>query len=42
MPIADVITSEKRNRFFGYTYLSASSAYIVVPLGADAIQRYGA
>jgi MFS family permease len=30
--IADVITPEKRNRFFGYIYLSASSAYIVGPL----------
>jgi hypothetical protein len=27
--IADVITSEERNRFFGYIRLSASSAYIV-------------
>jgi MFS family permease len=30
--IADVITPENRNRFFGYIYLSASSAYIVGPL----------
>jgi MFS family permease len=30
--IADVITPEERNRFFGYIYLSASSAYIVGPL----------
>ena len=30
--IADVITPEQRNRFFGYIYLSASSAYIVGPL----------
>jgi DHA1 family tetracycline resistance protein-like MFS transporter len=30
--IADVITPEERNRFFGYVYLSASSAYIVGPL----------
>ena len=30
--IADVITPEDRNRFFGYIYLSASSAYIVGPL----------
>ena len=30
--IADVITPADRNRFFGYIYLSASSAYIVGPL----------
>src|SRR5580692_567802 len=30
--IADVITPEERNRFFGYIYLSASLAYIVGPL----------
>ena len=30
--IADVITPEERNRFFGYIYLSASSAYITGPL----------
>ena len=30
--IADVITPEERSRFFGYIYLSASSAYIVGPL----------
>src|SRR5580658_3259268 len=30
--IADVIAPEERNRFFGYIYLSASSAYIVGPL----------
>jgi len=30
--IADVIKPEERNRFFGYIYLSASSAYIVGPL----------
>jgi MFS family permease len=30
--IADVIIPENRNRFFGYIYLSASSAYIVGPL----------
>src|SRR6202161_2772353 len=30
--IADVITPEERNRFFGYIYISASSAYIVGPL----------
>jgi len=30
--IADVVTPEERNRFFGYIYLSASSAYIVGPL----------
>ena len=30
--IADVVTPENRNRFFGYIYLSASSAYIVGPL----------
>jgi len=30
--IADVITPQERNRFFGYIYLSASSAYIVGPL----------
>ena len=30
--IADVVTPEDRNRFFGYIYLSASSAYIVGPL----------
>ena len=30
--IADVITPEDRNRFFGYIYLSASSAYIIGPL----------
>jgi MFS family permease len=30
--IADVITPEQRNRFFGYIYLSASMAYIVGPL----------
>src|ERR1700684_1307075 len=30
--IADVIRPQERNRFFGYIYLSASSAYIVGPL----------
>ena len=30
--IADVIPPEQRNRFFGYIYLSASTAYIVGPL----------
>jgi MFS family permease len=30
--IADVIAREERNRFFGYIYLSASSAYILGPL----------
>jgi MFS family permease len=30
--IADVIAPQERNRFFGYIYLSASSAYIVGPL----------
>jgi MFS family permease len=30
--IADVAAPEDRNRFFGYIYLSASSAYIVGPL----------
>ncbi|MGC2400619.1 MAG: MFS transporter [Acidobacteriaceae bacterium] len=30
--IADVVTPEQRNRFFGYIYLSASLAYIVGPL----------
>src|SRR6201986_2862043 len=30
--IADVIAPQDRNRFFGYIYLSASSAYIVGPL----------
>jgi MFS family permease len=30
--IADVITPANRNRFFGYIYLSASSAYIIGPL----------
>src|ERR1700733_1741059 len=30
--IADVIAPEERNRFFGYIYLSASSAYILGPL----------
>jgi DHA1 family tetracycline resistance protein-like MFS transporter len=30
--IADVVPPEQRNRFFGYIYLSASSAYIVGPL----------
>ena len=30
--IADVVTPEDRNRFFGYIYLSASSAYILGPL----------
>jgi predicted MFS family arabinose efflux permease len=30
--IADVVAAEERNRFFGYIYLSASSAYIVGPL----------
>jgi MFS family permease len=30
--IADVVAPEDRNRFFGYIYLSASSAYIVGPL----------
>lgn len=30
--IADVVTPEERNRFFGYIYMSASSAYIIGPL----------
>ncbi len=30
--IADVVTPEQRNRFFGYIYMSASSAYIIGPL----------
>ena len=30
--IADVTDEKERNRFFGYIYLSASSAYIVAPL----------
>jgi hypothetical protein len=34
--IADVITSEERNRFFGYTYLSARFRVYRGPLGHDA------
>jgi MFS family permease len=30
--IADVVPPEQRNRYFGYIYLSASSAYILGPL----------
>ena len=30
--IADVVTPQDRNRFFGYIYMSASSAYILGPL----------
>jgi len=30
--IADVVSEQDRNRFFGYIYLSASAAYIVAPL----------
>jgi MFS family permease len=30
--IADVVRPEERNRFFGYIYLSVSSAYIIGPL----------
>jgi DHA1 family tetracycline resistance protein-like MFS transporter len=30
--IADVVRPEERNRFFGYIYMSVSSAYIVGPL----------
>jgi predicted MFS family arabinose efflux permease len=30
--IADVVSPEERNRFFGYIYMSASTAYIIGPL----------